>query len=70
MRRKTEKNFLSVWNTLQDYHGYDQWTAEKLARQVFENVKGDPLKRTAEYFLSKILTLEEYMNEYGKPSYD
>lgn len=65
MRNKTYNNFMLVYSILQNYHGYDKGTAERLAHQCFDQAKNDPLKRKVEHFLSLILTREEWEKEYN-----
>lgn len=67
MKRKTYRNFLLVMDILQDVKHYTRAESERLARKVFENVEADKGNgnRTAEWFLSRILTKEEYEAQYG-----
>lgn len=66
MKRKTYRNFLLVMGILQDVKHYTRTESERLARKVFENVEADKGhgNRTAEWFLSRILTKEEYEAQY------
>lgn len=70
MKRKTYRNFLSVYQTLQDVHHYNRSEAEKLAHKVFENVEADKGygNRTAEHFLAMILPAEEFYEMYPEHS--
>lgn len=63
MKRKTYRNFCLVMDILQDVKHYTSGEAERLARKVFEQVEADKGKgdRTAEWFLSRILSKEEWI---------
>ena len=66
MKNKTYRNFMRVMKML-SAKGYDAAESENLARIVFDNVKADKGRgdRTAEYFVSIIMTKEEYMEMCG-----
>lgn len=70
MKRKTYRNFMLVFDILQDVKHYNPQEAERLTRRVFENVEADSgngkLNRPAEYFIDLILPAEEFYAEYGK----
>lgn len=65
MKRKTYRNFCLVMDILQDVKHYTKGEAERLAHKVFEQVEADKGKgnRTADWFLSRILTKEEWEAE-------
>jgi hypothetical protein len=65
MKRKTYRNFLVVWNLLQQEKGYDRETARKLAHMVFENAEANP-GQSINRFYDRILSKEEYTAECAK----
>lgn len=66
MKNKTYRNFLRVCKYLQDVKHYQQDEARSLAHLVFLNVEYDKQygNRNAEYFMERILTAEEYYEQY------
>lgn len=66
MKRRTYKNFMLAMDILQDVKHYSKAESERLARQVFDNVEADKGhgNRSAEWFLSRILSKEEYEEQY------
>lgn len=68
MKKRTYKNFMLVMDILQDVKHYTKSEAERLARQVFDNVEADRGHgdRSAEWFLEKIISKEEWLdNQYN-----
>lgn len=65
MKRKTYRNFLVVWNLLQQEKGYDRETARKLAHMVFENAEANP-GQSINRLYDRILPKEEYTAECAK----
>lgn len=66
MRKRTYKNFLYTMEILQHQKHYTVSESEKIARQIWRDVEADRGKgnRTAEWFLSQIISKEEWVNEY------
>ena len=62
MKNKTYRNFLRVMKMLAA-KGYDAAESEDLTRKVFDNVEADKDRgdRTAEYFVSKIISKDEFL---------
>ena len=63
MKRRTYRNFMLVMDILQDVKHYNASEAERIARQIFDNVEADKGRgdRSAEWFLSRIITKEEWL---------
>lgn len=66
MKNKTYRNFMRVMKMLAA-KGYDAAESENLTRKVFDNVEADKGRgdRTAEYFVSRIMTKEEFLAMCG-----
>lgn len=67
MKRRTYRNFLLVMDILQDVKHYTKSEAERIARQIFDNVEDDKGRgdRSVEWFLSRIVTKEEWLEQQG-----
>lgn len=67
MKRRTYRNFMLVMDILQDVKHYTKSEAEPIARQIFDNVEDDKGHgdRSAEWFLSRIVTKEEWLEQQG-----
>lgn len=67
MKRRTYRNFMLVMEILQDVKHYTKSEAERIARQIFDNVEDDKGRgdRSAEWFLSRIVTKEEWIEQKG-----
>ena len=65
MKRRTYNNFRRVMKVLQRDKHYDVYEAEGIARQIFDDVEADRGhgNRSAEWFLNKIVSREEYEKE-------
>lgn len=63
MKRRTYRNFMLVMDILQDQKHYTKPEAERIARQIFDDVEADKGRgdRSAEWFLSRIITKEEWL---------
>lgn len=68
MKLKTYRNFMLVMDILQDVKHYTKGEAERLARQVFDECQADKGRgnRSVEWFLSRIVTKEEWLEERAK----
>lgn len=66
MKNKTYGNFLRVMKMLAA-KGYNTAESEDLTRKVFDNVEADKGHgdHTAEYFVSKIVSKEEFLAMCG-----
>lgn len=63
MKRKTYRNFILVMDILQHQKHYTSGEAERITRQIFDNVEADKGRgdRSAEWFLARIISKEEWM---------
>lgn len=68
MKRRTYWNFMLVMDILQDVKHYTKSESERLARQVFDNCEADKGRgnRSVEWFLSRIVPKEEWLEEQIK----
>jgi hypothetical protein len=64
MKYATKKNIEKAIDLIMA-KGYDYYVASDLAEKTFENVKGCRYYFTAEDFISKILSREEYESQYN-----
>lgn len=65
MKRRTYRNFMLVMDILTDVKHYTKGEAEKITRQIFNDVEADKGRgdRSAEWFLARIISKEEWLDE-------
>ena len=64
MKNKTYYNFMRVLKMIMN-KGYNRVEAEEMTHKVFDNVDNSQKSLTAEYFVSRILSKEEFEAMYS-----
>lgn len=63
MKRKTYNNFMKTIKAIEQ-KGYSFEESKNLAHKVWENTLNDGANRSAEYFISKIISKADYIETY------
>ena len=65
MRNRTYRNFMKVMEVLVNEKHYHTAEAEDMTRVIFDNVERDTVGHNVEWYLNKIITKEEWLEQGG-----